>query len=33
MSIARAVKIPNSLVGKKLDNANIENPAAIVAAV
>jgi len=27
------VNIPNNLVGKKFDRANIENPAAIVAAV
>ena len=32
-NIAIAVKIPKSLVGKKFDNARIENPAAIVAAV
>jgi hypothetical protein len=33
MSIASAVKTPNNLVGKKLDKAKIEKPAAIVAAV
>ena len=33
INIAKAVNTPNNLVGKKLDKASIEKPAAIVAAV